>query len=333
MAARGASILLSRISTLSRHHLPQSPPQPPNPSFTSLPRRHNPHSSVHCLNSSNSSSSSSGGGVSDDYFVSTRKSSLDRGFSVILKMLKRIELLDNSVISQSVSDSAKDSMKQTISTMLGLLPSDQFSVRVHFTSQPFDRLIVSSIITGYTLWNAEYRISLMRNYDIISSQDRLREKQEEIKRDDDDVVSGDDFSDFDSEKMLLPQIFQDLSPEALNYINQLQTQISDVNEELSVHMQKNVSLENERGGRNNLLEYLRSLDAEMVTELSRPSSPEVEEIIHQLVQNVLRKLFKENEISMEDSDVENATTHQNGDEENCGLIDTSRDYLAKLLFW
>ncbi|PRQ35963.1 hypothetical protein RchiOBHm_Chr4g0386261 [Rosa chinensis] len=72
-------------------------------------------------------------------------------------MLKRIEPLDSSVISKGVSDSAKDSMKQTISTMLGLLPSDQFSVTVRVCRAPLDRLLASSIITGYTLWNAEYR--------------------------------------------------------------------------------------------------------------------------------------------------------------------------------
>lgn len=87
------------------------------------------------------------GGVSDE-FVSTRKSSLDRGFSVIANMLNRIEPLDNSVISKGVPDSAKDSMKQTISTMLGLIPSDQFSVMVRVSKHPLYRLLFSSIITG-----------------------------------------------------------------------------------------------------------------------------------------------------------------------------------------
>lgn len=91
---------------------------------------------------------SSGGGVSNDDFVSTRKSNFDRGFRVIANMLKRIEPLDNSVISKGISESAKDSMKQTISSMLGLLPSDQFSITVRLSKQPLHSLLVSSIITG-----------------------------------------------------------------------------------------------------------------------------------------------------------------------------------------
>lgn len=63
-------------------------------------------------------------------------------------MLKQIEPLDTSVISQGISDSAKDSMKQTISTMLGLLPSDQFCVMVRVSKRPLNRLLVSSVITG-----------------------------------------------------------------------------------------------------------------------------------------------------------------------------------------
>lgn len=89
-----------------------------------------------------------GGGVSDDFISTTKSNGFDREFSVIASMLKKIEPLDNSVISKGVSDSAKDSMKQTISTMLGLLPSDQFSVTVRVSKRPLDRLLMSSIITG-----------------------------------------------------------------------------------------------------------------------------------------------------------------------------------------
>ncbi|KAL3833188.1 hypothetical protein ACJIZ3_007924 [Penstemon smallii] len=173
-----------------------------------------------------------GGGVSDE-FVSTRKSSFGREFTVLANMLKRIEPLDNSVISKGVSDFAKDSMKQTISTMLGLLPSDQFSVTVKVSKGPLDHLIVSSIITGYTLWNAEYRISLMRNFDI--SADRLKMS---------DSTETDGYSDVcdggGSEKGVVGgvegcveelrtmnlQKFGELSKEALNYIQQLESKLS-----------------------------------------------------------------------------------------------------------
>lgn len=148
MAASARAFLVSRVTdpSLAPHHAPLPPfsghllARPMLPASAGFKRR--PAGVLCCL-----VSGVDGGGVSDD-FVSTRKASFDRGFAVIANMLNRIEPLDNSVISKGVSDSAKDSMKQTISTMLGLLPSDQFSVTVRVSKRPLDRLLASSIITG-----------------------------------------------------------------------------------------------------------------------------------------------------------------------------------------
>lgn len=146
MAASAAvrAVLISRAADLSPK--PTLSAQPPlahhlliRPLLAAAPRR---RAAISCL-----ISGVDGGGVSDE-FVSTRKSGFGREFSVIANMLKRVEPLDNSVIAKGVSDSAKDSMKQTISTMLGLLPSDQFSVTVRVSKHPLNRLIVSSIVTG-----------------------------------------------------------------------------------------------------------------------------------------------------------------------------------------
>ncbi|KAB2613959.1 hypothetical protein D8674_036275 [Pyrus ussuriensis x Pyrus communis] len=341
MAAPARAFVFSRFADLSLK--PSQPPPPISRHLlvrpllpSSFPRRRlsaGSTSSVRCL-----ISGVDGGGVSDE-FVSTRKSGFDRGFSVISNMLKKIEPLDTSVISKGVSDSARDSMKQTISTMLGLLPSDQFSVTVRVCKAPLHRLLASSIITGYTLWNAEYRISLMRNFDI-STENSVPLDRSEMDGVSDRVESGerDGGNGIGLSSELLdsatPQVFGDLPPEALNYIQTLQSELTNVKEELKAEKQENMQLEYDTGPRNDLLDYLRSLDSNMVTELSRPSSLEVKEIIHQLVQNILQRFFKDGTSS---EFVEDLVT---GDKE-IGLdadgeletIGTSRDYLAKLLFW
>lgn len=274
-----------------------------------------------------------------DEFVSTRKSTYDRGFAVIANMLKRIEPLDTSVISRGVSDLAKDSMKQTISTMLGLLPSDQFSVTVTVAKHPLDRLMFSSIITGYTLWSAEYRMSLVRNLDVSPSvkKESACPTQTEVSGDlngeDKNIEIGSDVV-LNGLESCSPRVFGDLSPEALNYIQQLQSELTRVKEELNSRKQEIMQIENDRGNRNNLLEYLRSLDPDMVTELARPSAG-VEDIVHQLVQNISRRFIGDNanfklvELSVE----RNIDDHSNDDKRLCDTVGTSRDYLAKLLFW
>lgn len=73
---------------------------------------------------------------------------------------------------------------------------------------------------------------------------------------------------------------------------------------------------------------------EQVTELSRPSSFEVEEIIKELTQNILQIFFKEDEVNKEeDPNFSGVKNCQSSDAELCDTIGTSRDYLAKLLFW
>lgn len=68
-----------------------------------------------------------------------------------------------------------------------------------------------------------------------------------------------------------------------------------------------------------------------MTELSQLSSPEVEEIVNQLVQNVLERIFEEQTTSnfMQNYGIR---TTEGGDGTGRKVV-TSRDYLAKLLFW
>ncbi|KAG7022245.1 hypothetical protein SDJN02_15975 [Cucurbita argyrosperma subsp. argyrosperma] len=336
MAASARFVFLSRVTDFSikpRLSPLPPPPPPPLPSFSyshlGVQRRRFTAATVSCL-----ISGVDGGGVSDD-FVSTRKLKFDRGFSVIANMLKRIEPLDTSDISKGVTDAAKDSMKQTISSMFGLLPSDQFAVTVRVCKSSLHNLLSSSIITGYTLWNAEYRLSLMRNFDI--SPDSLtgldRSKPLDVADDEETLVGIDsNMEDWDSTR---PRLLADLPPEALKYIQQLQSELSNLKDELNARKQENMQMEHGRGNRNNLLEYLRSLDSNMVTELSKPSTSEVEEIIHELVGNILQRFFKDDASStfFEDSSVADLEKLANAGNEFYDTVGTSRDYLAKLLFW
>ncbi|XP_028775289.1 uncharacterized protein LOC114732170 [Neltuma alba] len=337
MAVSARAFILSRINDLSPNPFHPTKPAPSllHSFSVSLRRRRLAYSAsvVRCL-----ISGVDGGGVSDD-FVSTQKS-FDRGFTVIENMLMRIEPLDASVISKGVSNSARDSMKQTISTMLGLLPSDQFSVSITVSKRPLDRLLVSSIITGYTLWNAEYRMSLMRNFDI-TSHDR-KESNCPTETDVSGQQGGEDReTEFGSDlpckdpECCSPRLFADLSPESLTYIQKLQSELTLAEKELKSQNHEIIQIEHDRGNRNDLLEYLRSLDPDMVTELSRPSSVEVEDIIQRLVQNILRGFFSDdaNPNFMELSVGRNSDNQPDGYDEVCDTVDTSRDYLAKLLFW
>ncbi|KAK9700138.1 hypothetical protein RND81_08G219500 [Saponaria officinalis] len=276
-----------------------------------------------------------GGGLSD-----IRKSEFSREFAVIATMLKRIEPLDTAVISKGVSECAKDSMKQTISTMLGLIPSDQFSVFIRVSKLPLHRLLVSSIITGYTLWNAEYRVSLMRNFEMSLDSSKARSLSEEgeeceVGCESKECGGGVACSEIgvDNPKHITSDSLKGLSPDALSYIQQLEAELCSVKQELDAQKKDSKEMERNRGDdNNNLLEYLRSLESYMVVELSQPSSVEVKEVIFELVQNTIKTVFKDDATSepIESTTVGSIAEQQVGRSETFTI---SRDYLAKLLFW
>ncbi|KAA3464347.1 pks32 [Gossypium australe] len=161
----------------------------------------------------------------------------------------------------------------------------------------------------YTLWNAEYRVSLMRNLERAAPGEEVAGETEEAIRQrpgkvfeekkEERASQSDGFQEFEK---IRPRVSGELSPEALKYIEKLQAELSDAVE---------------------------------VTELSQPSSVQVEETIHQLVQNILQRPFK-NELKRDSGIANKGNNHQDVADETSGTVatvGTSRDYLAKLLFW
>lgn len=83
----------------------------------------------------------------------------------------------------------------------------------------------------YTLWNAEYRISLMRNFDLSMENSKLlnesnRDGVSEVLENEErgEIGVGTSFQELE---VTSPKLFGDLSPEALNCIQQLQSELSN----------------------------------------------------------------------------------------------------------
>ncbi|KAK4563299.1 hypothetical protein RGQ29_005701 [Quercus rubra] len=200
--------------------------------------------------------------------------------SVLSNLIQEIEPLDVSHIQKDVPPMTVDAMKRTISGMLGLLPSDQFQVLIEALWEPLSKLLVSSMMTGYTLRNAEFRLCLERNLDMqegnpekqipensrLDLQGLLLDNASIINLSGEHELSSkfekftEDFSEnFD---------FQDLgemSPEAQHYILHLQSRLSSIRKELHEVKRKSAALQMQQfvgEEKNDLLDYLRSLQPE-----------------------------------------------------------------------
>ncbi|KAJ0754474.1 hypothetical protein HanPI659440_Chr09g0347241 [Helianthus annuus] len=315
-AASSTSLPFHRLTHLSiTHHKPLPHPYSHHLLFRPLlPYRSGSAAAINCR--------ISGGG---DDFLSTN--SFYREFSVIANMLKQIEPMDTSVISKGVSDPVKDSMKRMISAMLGLLPSDQLSVKISVSKRPLVRLLASSLITGYTLWNAEYRVTLMRNFE--TSSKRLNPGNCNCNNDVTKDQSEEDNVEMEYcyeelERLNLESCLGDLSPDARNYIQELESELATAKKDLHTQKQEIMQIRYAKESNNDILKYLRSLDSDMLDELSRPSSSQVKGILQQLVHCASRRVFKE--------DITTSGLMGSSEAVQESFCET-RDHLAKLLFW
>lgn len=281
--------------------------------------------------------------------------------SVLSSLIQDIEVLDVSLIQKDVPPTTIDAMKRTISGMLGLLPSDQFQVLIEALWEPLSKLLISSMMTGYTLRNAEYRLCLEKNLEIYENYVD-KEKPHVLKIEGEDMHPiKDGFGETPRQQRLpvseeyskttsdtVPD-FGKMSREAQQYILSLQTRLASYRKELREAKRKSAALQMQQfvgEEKNDLLDYLRSLQPEKVAELSEPTSLELKETIHSVVHGLLATLSPKMHSKAPDlSDSTSPAGAVNIGAQDCvdlventslqyqPLISLTRDYLARLLFW
>lgn len=280
--------------------------------------------------------------------------------SALSNLIRDIEPLDVSLIQKDVSNTTIDAMKRTISGMLGLLPSDQFQVMIDALWEPLSKLLISSMMTGYTLRNAEYRLSLERNLEIYE-ENKYNLKNEDSKLEVEEIhlkeqgKSGNfrkeslSTSDESEDSTCNIPDFGEMTPEARRYILRLYSRLSSVKRELHAVKRKTAALQMQQfvgEEKNDLLDYLRSLQPEKVAELSEPTSPELKDTIHSAVHGLLATLSPKmhskgpdlgnnSSIGTVDGEIEGDCIDlvENTSLQFQPLISLPRDYLARLLFW
>ncbi|KAM7252126.1 hypothetical protein ACFE04_024009 [Oxalis oulophora] len=291
---------------------------------------------------------------------STSSSSFDHSppkKSVLFNLIQEIEPLDISLIQKDVPPTTLDAMKRTISGMLGLLPSDRFQVFIEAVWEPLSKLLISSMMTGYTLRNAECRLCLERNLGI-HEEDLENQTSKSSKFGFQGIESARKNAFFDENELSKTEESSvnwgleglgKMSPEAQQYILSLQSQLSSAKRDLHEAQRKTAALQMQQfvgEEKNDLLDYLRSLQPEKVAELSEPTSPELKEAIHCVVHGLLATLSPKMHSKVPENNTR--TKHLNTqkiEEEDCTelienaslqfqpIISLTRDYLARLLFW
>ncbi|KZV33208.1 hypothetical protein F511_16242 [Dorcoceras hygrometricum] len=281
--------------------------------------------------------------------------------SALFNLIQEIEPLDVSLIQKDVPPTTIDAMKRTISGMLGLLPSDQFQVVIEALWDPLFKLLISSMMTGYTLRNAEYKLCLERNVEIYEGHVDKSHTEENSRLEMEETLLKSNGTSRTSGQEGLPTTettieitsnipdFGEMTPEAREYILKLHSHLSSAKKEFHAAKRKAAALQMQKfvgEEKNDLLDYLRSLEPEMVAELSESASPGFKDTIHSVVHGLLATLSPKMHSKGSDLGGINSTGTINDETEgDCvdvvensslqfqPLISLPRDYLARLLFW
>lgn len=286
--------------------------------------------------------------------------------SILSNLIQEIEPLDVSLIQKEVPADTVDAMKRTISSMLGLLPSDRFNVLVEAFWDPLFKLLVSSMVTGYTLRNAEYRLCLEKTLGVCEefSDEQNPEntvldghkmvphwtsRMPETPGRDEFLLSSEENGEVLDSERVGAEGLGEMTPAAQEYIINLQNQLSSMKKELHDVKRQNAALQMQHfvgEEKNDLLDYLRSLQPEKVAELSEPTCPGLQETIksvaHGLLATLSPKIHTKSPPHSENATGGSSLDAGNDDcpelVENTSLqfqplISVSRDYLARLLFW
>ncbi|KAG8049091.1 hypothetical protein GUJ93_ZPchr0009g1024 [Zizania palustris] len=283
--------------------------------------------------------------------------------STLWNLIKDIEPLDLRIIQKGVPPETVDAMKRTVSGMLGLLPSDQFHVVIESHWNPFFNLLASSIMTGYTLYNAQYRLSLERILEFAEEEIECQKRDSNgdisvinFRRsaaffrlsEDIDLTHESERADEKSRGNMSG--LGNLSVEVEDHIVRLQSRLDSMEKDLHELKKKNSYLQMQQFSgeeMNELLYYLRSLSPEKVVELSGSSCPGVEEAVHSMVYGLLVTLSPRMQTRTpptSDNMAAGALNFAMEDDDFAELVEDAslplqpqisipRDHLARLLFW
>mmetsp|Transcript_1987 Transcript_1987/g.7113 ORF Transcript_1987/g.7113 Transcript_1987/m.7113 type:complete len:440 (+) Transcript_1987:181-1500(+) len=267
-------------------------------------------------------------------FAEAREARGDRRLnSELFDLIDDVTPLDVSALSADASPDVVDAMKRTISGMLGILPSDQFQVVVETLREPLERLLVSSITTGYTLRNAESRLGLNRLcLPIYDPDGSLAEgaRQEEFRVESEGCITE------SNENVICPEAMDVLPNSVADYVAKLEEKVISLKEELddTKKVLSDIEENGDKDGNNELLKYLRSLDGKEVLQLSEPASDAAKDAIDHVVESLLGKLGGRKYRNMEFEDEKEEWTNDTSEVPSFQTtISASRDYIARLLFW
>ncbi|KAG6549309.1 hypothetical protein Mapa_009295 [Marchantia paleacea] len=231
-------------------------------------------------------------------FSSANRNKLTSRRDMLLEYVKNVQPEFMEKFVKRAPEQVVDAMRQTVTNMLGTLPPQFFEISVSTVAENLAQLMYSVMMTGYMFRNAQFRLELQQSLSQVALPD---------PKDKDFMYEpGVNKSKVAGEVM---RWHREDGPEkmpAVEYIKMLESEIQEL--QLQLDSSRRASR-----GRNELLEYLKSLQPQNLQELTTTAGEDALEAMNTFVTRLLGV--------NDPAQLKRAAT------------ETSAAELAKLLYW
>jgi hypothetical protein len=221
-----------------------------------------------------SNGASSGDGEDAAPTAPDRESILKSRREMLLEYVKNVQPEFMERFVKRAPNQVVEAMRQTVTNMLGTLPPQFFDVRVSTVAENLAQLMYSVMMTGYMFRNAQYRLELQQSLTQAALPDRNYLPIESA------YAVGVQKTKVSGEVLRWHKEEGPESMGAVEYIEMLESEVEDLKSQLE---QRGRAL----GGRNELLEYLKSLQPQNLQELTTSAGEDALEAMNTFVQRLL----------------------------------------------
>ncbi|KAF2310214.1 hypothetical protein GH714_007238 [Hevea brasiliensis] len=216
---------------------------------------------------------------------------------ILLEYVKNVQPEFMELFVKRAPQQVVDAMRQTVTNMIGTLPSQFFAVTVTAVAENLAQLMYSVMMTGYMFKNAQNRLELQQSLEQVALPDV------QDKKDLPDYAPATQ-KNLSGEVIRWNNVSGPEKIDAKKYIELLEAEIEELNHQVG---------RKSANGQNELLEYLKSLEPQNLKELTSSAGEDVMLAMNTFIKRLLAVA--------------------NPEEMKTSITETSAPELAKLLYW
>ncbi|KAJ7251570.1 hypothetical protein O6H91_Y420300 [Diphasiastrum complanatum] len=193
---------------------------------------------------------------------------------MLLEYVKNVQPEFMELFVKRAPKQVVEAMRQTVTNMIGTLPAKFFEITVATVAENLAQLMYSVMLTGYMFSNAQYRLELQESIAQVALPDP------ENRRSSSDYEPGVQKTGVSGQILRWHKEEGPKPMDAVEYIELLEAEVDELQKQLE-------QIRRSSPGRNELLDYLKSLEPHNLQELTMSAGEDAVEAMNTFIQRLL----------------------------------------------